>query len=189
MDQESDLQKSLDFVSRRIEEEGMRSGEPLTKDQKVLLEHLPTESVHLNAFYHDVEDLQLLPPRDFDYERLCALTKAAHRNDLQLNPGDNRWLFAKAVTERHKHPVSWLLDWAGVKLRRPWWDKFLLVGGALASIILWMVLVFIGLETHMRFRWLVMIAGAAVLIVAIGLGTRWSERSQLGRSIEKYRQA
>ncbi len=73
--------------------------------QKLLLQHLPTETIFLDAYYHGPDDdLRLLPPRDLDYEKLCALTKSARQNDLQLNPNDNSWLFAKAVTEFTQAP-------------------------------------------------------------------------------------
>lgn len=53
MHQTSDLQRALDFVIRRIEEEGMRSGEPLTDEQRFLLRHLPTEPVLSEAYFGD----------------------------------------------------------------------------------------------------------------------------------------
>jgi len=108
---------------------------------------------------------------------------------LQVNPDDRNWLFAKAVTELHKHPMSWLLGWARVKLRRPWWDGCLLIVAALVAIILWMLLMFVGLETHMWFRWPIVVAGAAALIAVMCIGTRWLEQSQLRRAIETCRSA
>jgi hypothetical protein len=189
MHQTSDLQRALDFVIRRIEEEGMRSGEPLTDEQRFLLRHLPTEPVLSEAYFGDPELAPPLTPRDLDYEKLCELTKAAHRQDLQVNPDDRNWLFAKAVTELHKHPMSWLLGWARVKLRRPWWDGCLLIVAALVAIILWMLLMFVGIETHMWFRWPIVVAGAAALIAVMCIGTRWLEQSQLRRAIETCRSA
>jgi hypothetical protein len=187
MNDAAELEAALQFVIRRIDEEAVRSGEPLTEEQRFLLEHLPTEPLSPEAYFVDPECPPLVTARDFDYEKLCALAKAAHRQDLQVNPSDRNWLLARAVTELHKHPMSWLLGWARVKLRRPRWDGCLLVIAALVAIILWMVLKFVGIETHMWFRWPIAAAGAAALIAVMRIGMRWLEESQLRRSIETYR--
>jgi hypothetical protein len=34
----------------------------------------------------------VLVPRDTEYEKLCGLAKASHRNDLRLNPALASWL-------------------------------------------------------------------------------------------------
>jgi hypothetical protein len=46
---------------------------------------------------------------------------------------------------------------------------------------------FVGTESHVRFRWLIAAAGAATLIAAMGFGARWMRQSQFKRSIEKSR--
>ena len=187
MNEAAELESALQFVIRRINEEAVQSGEPLTEEQRFLLEHLPTEPVLSETYTVDPEYPPLVTPRDLDYEKLCALAKTAHRQDLQLNPHDRSWLIAKAVTELHEHPMSWLLGWAKVKLRRPWWDGCLLVIAALVAIILWMLLMFFGIESHMWFRWPIVVAGAAALIAVMRFGTRLLEESQLRRAIETYR--
>ena len=70
-----------------------------------------------------------------EYEKLCGLAKAAHRNDLRLNPAlVIDWDFAAVVSKLNGHPMSWLLQWAGVKVRRPLWDRGLLMAAALLLI-------------------------------------------------------
>jgi hypothetical protein len=187
MHETTELKTALQFVIRRIDEEAMRSGGPLTEEQRFLLEHLPTEPVLPEGCPGDPEYPPVIAPRDLDYEKLCALAKGAHRQDLQLNPGDRNWLFAKAVTELHKHPMSWLLGWARVKLRRPWWDGCLLVIAGLIATILGMLLMFIGIGTHLWSRWPIVAAGWAALIAVMRIGTRRLEQSQLRRAIEMNR--
>lgn len=63
------------------------------------------------------------------------LAKAAHLNDLELNPRSHDWEFAFNVLKLNHHPMCWLLQWAGVKLRRPWWHRWLLMIAALVFII------------------------------------------------------
>ncbi len=185
----SDLQNALNFVSRRIEEEGVRSSRPLTDDQRFLLANLPSEPVLSEAYSVDPDYPPLVTPRELDYEELCTLSKDAYQQDIQLNPVDKNWLFAKAVTEFHEHPMSWVLGWAGVKLRRPWWDRCLLILAAIASIIICVVLMSFAIDGHLWFRWAVFAGGMAVLIALMRSGTRWMVHSQLSRAIERYRQA
>ncbi len=184
---QNDLEIALSFVTRRIGEEAVRSGQSLSVEEQALLEDLPTESVLPDPNSSDSEALTLRPPRDLAYERLCALAKQAHRRDLQFDPSGRDWQFALAVTALNRHPMSWLLGWAEVKGRRAWWDGCLLVVTALVCICTWMALMFVGTESHLRFRWLIVAAGAATLIAAMGFGARWMQQSQLRRTIEKNR--
>jgi hypothetical protein len=182
-----DLDIALGFVLRRIEEEAQRSGEPLTAEQRALLTSLPADST-LGAHLVGSETTLSLP-RDLAFERLCTLAKAAHQQDLQLNPNDRNWKFAKAVTELHGHPISWLLGWSGVKSWKPWWDRILLVVAAIISISLGMFFMSVGTGTHMRFHWVIAATGGAAVVAAMRFGTRWLELSQLLRTIEKYRRS
>ncbi len=135
MNRTADLDIALGFVIGRIEEEATRSGEPLSDEQRFLLNHLPKYSAFSQPYGGDPEIPAQPIPRDFIYERVCAVAKAAHNNDLRLNPASAPdWEFAAAVSKFNSHPMSWLLDWAGVKLRRPWWDRWLLVAAALLFI-------------------------------------------------------
>jgi len=188
MDETIDLEAALQFVTRRIEEEAARAGEPITDEERTLLEHLPTESA-LATYSSDPESPASFAPRDLVFERLCALAKAAYRQDLQLDPNDANWQFAKAVTELHRHPMTWLLGWAGIKRHRPWWDGCLLTVAAMISICLWMVFLFIGTETRITFHWVIAAVGCAALVAAMHFGTRSMERSQLRRTIERCRRS
>ena len=104
----------------------MRSGESLNEDHLFLLNNLPNhpDTPEFNTGDPEVTSFVL---RDTTYERLCALAKTAYRSDLELNPGSHDWEFAFNVTKLSRHPMCWLLQWAGVKQRRPWWDRWLLI--------------------------------------------------------------
>jgi hypothetical protein len=97
--------------------------------------------------------------------RLCGLAKAAHRNDLRLNPAlVIDWDFAAAVSKLNGHPMSWLLQWAGVKVRRPWWDRWLLIAAALLLISSFATAALLaGTEPWTPFRW----AGVGAVYVVV----------------------
>src|SRR5215831_7920526 len=98
MDPTTDLSAALGFVIRRIVEEAMRSGEPLKDEHRFLLNNLPTKP---DAPVFNTGDPELsmdFVPRDTTYERLCALAKAAHRGDVELNPGTRDWQFAPSMS-------------------------------------------------------------------------------------------
>jgi hypothetical protein len=135
MEQTTDLSAALAFVIDRIEQQAMRSGEPLNEDESFLLNNLPTGSTAPEINIGDSEVPLHFVPRDRKYERLCVLAKAARRKDVQLNPASLDWDFAFAVAKLNQHPFSWLLQWAGVKQRRPWWDRWLLIVAACLSSV------------------------------------------------------
>jgi hypothetical protein len=88
----------------------------------------------------DLESPPVMVFRDTAYQRLCATARAAHRNDIRLIPAPALdWEFAAAVSKLNRHPMAWLLDWAGVKIRKPWWDKWLLLFAALLFIAILVV--------------------------------------------------
>ena len=146
--QTADLNAALAFVIDRIKQQAMRSGEPLNEEERFLLNNLPTVSTAPEISIGDPEVPLQFVPRDETYERLCVLAKAARRNDLRLNPASLDWDFAFAVAKLSQHPLCWLLQWAGVKQRRPWWDRWLLILAALlfiaASVSLMVVVRFVG---------------------------------------------
>jgi len=88
----ADSDAALRFVIGRIEEEATRSDEPLSDEQCFLLNHLPKVSALPQAYGADPESPMVLVPRDTEYEKLCGLAKASHRNDLRLNPALASWL-------------------------------------------------------------------------------------------------
>lgn len=190
MDRTADLGAALRFVIGRIEEEAMRSGGPLSDDQHLLLNNLPKHSSLPEIVTGDPESPPLLVPRDTTYERLCALAKAAHRNDLELNPASLDWEFAFAVSKLNRHPMCWLLQWAGVKRRRPWWDRWLLLIAALFFIMSTMALMLLaGNEPWNLFQWAGVGAGYIAIMLLMYFASRRIEERQLEQNIERCRRA
>jgi hypothetical protein len=136
-----DLEAALTFVIERISEEANRSTTPLSDEEKFLLNHLPTELKNPIAYPGANEELLDVPTvRDLPYEKLCSLAKNAHVNDLRIHPEAAReWDFAATVLQLNRHPMSWLLIWAGMERRRPAWDGLLLVGTALLFVLLFIL--------------------------------------------------
>jgi hypothetical protein len=182
------LSAALTFVISRIEEQAMLSGEPLSEDQRFLLNHLPKVSSAPEISVGDPENPVHLIPRDTTYERLCALAKAARRNDIQLNPASLDWDFAFAVTKLNHHPLSWLLQWAGVKQRRPWWDRWLLITAAVLFIAATIPLMLLVIDRPWAWwRWTIVITGYVGLVVSMYFAARRIERRQLERNVERCR--
>src|SRR5258705_8830561 len=115
MNESAELSRALAFVIRRIENEAAQSGEPLSEEQRLLLNNLPRESAVPAMIGTDPESPLLLSvPRDVAFERLIALARDARRNDLQATPAsDAEWKIAFIVSKLNRHPMSWLLVWAG----------------------------------------------------------------------------
>lgn len=186
MNRTADLDAALGFVIGRIEEEATRSGEPLSDEQRFLLNHLPKVSALPEAYGADPESPMVLVPRDTEYERLIGLAKAAHLNDLRLNLASALdWGFAAAVAKLNRHPRSWLLQWAGVKMRRPWWDRWLLLAAALLFIFsVATVALLMGTEPWTPFQWAGVGAVYIGVLVLLYFASRWVEEWQLNQNIE-----
>jgi len=181
-----DLDAALAFVTARIEEEAVQSGEPLSPEERFLLQYLPEHSAM--PLLPDAETPALLP-RDFAYEKLCALAKSSNRRDVARNPGSsNNWEFAVAVSKLNRHPMAWLLDWAGVNVRKPWWDDWLLLFVALLFVAVGILpLVLAGDEPRSSTRWVIVALGYIVPLVLMYFGSRWIELWQLKQTIERCR--
>jgi hypothetical protein len=136
MDRTADLESALNFVIGRIAEEAKPSGEPLSDEQRLLLNYLPSSG----PANWDPE-IPVLVPRNINLERVCALGKGAYQHDRQTNPESLDWEFAFAVLTLYRHPMGGLLQWAGMKLRRPRWDGLLLIVTALLPIVAVVLLV------------------------------------------------
>lgn len=113
---------------------------------------------------------------DFGFERLCKLAKDAHGHDLRTRPDAvPEWEFAAAVLEFARHPMSWLLGWAGVrtKKRLERWDRLLLVTSATFVVVLFLVgaAALSALTDGIKglWRWAVWAVGACVYGSAITL--------------------
>jgi len=188
MDRTADLGVALGFVIGRIEEQAMRSGEPLTVEQRLLLNDLPKTSSLPGMFTGDPESLPMLVPRDATYERLCALAKAARRNDLALNPASLDWEFSFAVLQLNRHPMCWLLQWAGVKQRRPWWDRWLLIVAGLLVVVSAMALVLLaGNQPWTVYKWAGVGAGYVAIMLVMYFVSRRIEERQLEQNVERCR--
>jgi hypothetical protein len=191
MDRDADLTQALAFVVRRIEEEARRSGEPLTDEQRFLLHDLPRESVFPpdSGSAPEFPPPMMRPPKDLAYERLIALAKEARRNDLQLTPtSELDWKFADAVSKLNDHPMSWLLRWAGVKERKPWWDRPLLVGTALTfASVTFALMWFAEVGSGSRSGWIAFGVGYIGILLLFYFASRHIEEWQLKHTIEKHR--
>lgn len=190
MKQMTDLSVALTFVIGRIEEQAMLSGEPLSEDQRFLLNNLPNVSSAPEISLGDPEVPVHFILRDRTYERLCTLAKAARRNDITLNPASLDWDFAFAVAKLNHHPLSWLLQWAGVKQRRPWWDRWLLIIAAVLFIAATIPLMLLVVDRPWAWwRWAIVIGGYVGAAVSMYFVSRRIEKQQLERSIERFRSA
>ena len=122
MDRTADLEAAQRFVSGRIAEQATLSGEPLNDEQRLLLNYMPSSPV----VFFDPETT--LVPRNINYERLCALAKAAYLNDRKINPESLDWDFAFAVFTLNRHPMWGLMHSSGVKkYRRPLCQPFVII--------------------------------------------------------------
>jgi hypothetical protein len=191
MERNADLEHALAFVIHRIEQEATRSGNPLTDEQRFLLNDLPKDSVLPMTNVSDPEYPPMIILRDVTYERLIALARDARRNDQQANPAaDLEWKFAVAVSSLNRHPMSWLLRWAGMKQPRPWWDRLLLIGASLLFVVLLMALLLFGeIQTRTRLRWVGVGVGYIVAVLLLYSACRHIEEWQLTKIIDKYRRS
>jgi hypothetical protein len=189
MDRNVDLDAALEFVIGRIEEEAKRSLEPLDDEQRYLLTHLPTTPTSSPVYLFYPELPVPAGPRDLTYERLCALAKAAHAHDLRLDPSSALdWDFAASVSKLNGHPMSWLLQWAGVKVRRPWWDRSLLI---LAPLLFFLSLFALALvapdERSATIGLAVLVVCGIAALVFLFFASRGLQEQQLKRTIERCR--
>jgi hypothetical protein len=182
------LDTALAFVIGQVEQEATRSGVLLDQDEQYLLTHLPTTSIV--PTWADGESPTIIP-RDLPYEKLCNLTKVARVHDLQTRPDAAReWEFAASVFKLHRHPMSWLLKWAGVRERRPWWDGWVLFGAALALIICLMAVMLFAETRSASWTWIEWAAfscGSLVAVVGLYFASRRFEGWQAKQAVERCR--
>ena len=170
----------------------MRSGESLTEEQLFLLANLPSLLPGAMAFYYRDQIPAPPVPRDLNYERLCALGKAAYLSDRELTSSLD-WEFALAVFKLNNHPMHGLLKWAGVRQLRPASDVFLLIVAALLLVTTVMALGFF-VPFAGNTRWIAVLwVGVAFVYFALILGmyfaTRRMEQRQLEKEIDRCRLA
>jgi hypothetical protein len=189
----TDLETALNFVIERVTVEAERSGAALGDDELYFLRHLPTEPTNVTIHQGHWPDSSVPVVRDFSYETLCALARNARLHDVQTRPeAALDWEFSATVLQLERHPMSWLLDWAGVKKRRPRWDGLLLVGTALLFVL---ILIFGGIALSVfaegrpdTWRRTLLIAGGCVYVVVVILlyvGVQRLEKRRLKQVVEK----
>ena len=182
MDRSADLNSALSFVIGRIAEQARLSGEPLSDEQRLLLNHLPSET----PANWDPE-IVVLVPRNINLERVSALGRAAYQHDRQVNPTALDWEFAFAVFTLERHPMGGLLQWAGMKLRRPRWDGLLLIVTALLPIVAVALLVWNA--DGPLFRSVGIGSGCVAIMLLIFFASRRIEKQRLEEDIERCRLA
>jgi len=182
MDRTADLDSALSFVIRRIAEQAKLSGESLSEEQRLLLKYLPSET----PANWDPEFLVLVP-RNINLERVCALGKAAYLYDRQVNPSSLDWEFAFAVFTLNRHPMGGLLQWAGMKLRRPKWDGLQLIGTGLVPIVAVVLLVWNA--DGPLFRSVAIVSGCVASMFLTFFASRRIEKRRLEEYIERCRVA
>lgn len=187
MDRTADLDAAVSFVIGRVEEQATVSGEPLNDEQRLLLSNSASSTSAI--WFPDLGPPPLVP-RDMNYERLCALGKTAYLNDRQVNPASLDWEFAFAVFKLDRHPMSGLLQRAGVKQRRPRWDYFLLIVAALVFIVAAMSLILLARkEPWTLYKWIGIGSGYVAIMLLMHFASRRIEERQLEKDIERCRLA
>ena len=182
MDRTEDLDSALSFVMGRIAEEAQLSGEPLSEQQRLLLNYLPSSTT---ANLHP--EIAVLVPRNIDLERLCALGQAAYEHDRQVNPASLDWEFAFAVFTLNRHPMRGLLQLAGMKLRRPRWDGLRLIITALLPIVA-VVLLLWNADANL-FRSIGIGVGCVAIMLLMFFASKRIEKQRLEEEIERCRLA
>jgi hypothetical protein len=187
MDRAADLETALTFVVRRIEEQAKESGHPLNDEKHALLKNLPSTNVNYLGWAAPELGPPELVPRNINLERLCALAKAAYQHDRQLNPESLSWESAFAVFTLNRHPMSGLLQFAGMKRRRPRWDGLRLTVTALLPVV---AVVLIALNANENlFRSVGIGAGCVAIMLFLFFGSMRVEKQRLNEEIERCRLA
>jgi hypothetical protein len=188
MTERAELQAAVRFVTARIEEQATRVGVPLTPEERSLLNQLPTTSTLPIVTYFDPEFGSALLPRDLPYERLCSLAKAARDNDVRENgKSTQNWDLAFSIAKLNRHPLAWLLQWAGVR-QRPWWDRWLLVAVGLFAVGSGLGLTVIAAVRGWTTSQLVGVGLLyASILVGVYFGSRKVEEWELTQAAEKLR--
>jgi hypothetical protein len=192
MNEHADLDDALSFVVKRIEREATRSGKPLTEEESLLLNNLPTAPLFAVMEPMDPEFPPPLPvPRDLAYERLIALAKEARNQDVRVeSESDRKWRYAATLCKLNRHPMSWLLRWSGIREQRPWWDRSLLFISATVLVFCFLAMILLGIiETWTRLEWVAGGLGYLMVVLSLYFGSQYVAEWQLRREVEKYQLA
>ena len=180
-----DLETALSFVVRRIEEQAKASGHPLNEEEHSVLKNLPPSNANYLNWASEFGPQELVP-RNIDLERVCALGKAAHLNDRNINPDSLDWEFAFAVFTLNRHPMWGVLHSVGVKMyRRPLWDQLFVIIAALLPLTAVILLVSNGKQSI--FGWAGILCGTVAMMLLIYFASRQIEKRQLENHIERCR--
>jgi hypothetical protein len=180
MDRTTDLDSALRFVIGRIGKQAMLSGEPLSEEQHMLLNYLPS-STPANWGPEIISPI----PRNINYERVCALAKTAYLIDRQANPESLDWEFAFAVLTLNRHPIWGLLHLAGMKNRKPLRDQFLLILTGLLPVMA--VILVLWKTPWSLFKSVAIGSGCLAIMVLMYFASRRGEEQQLEEDIERCR--
>jgi hypothetical protein len=187
MDRTTDLESALSFVVHRIEEQANASGHPLNKEERTLLQELPSSNANYANLASELGPPELVP-RDIDLERLCALAEAAYVNDRKTSAESLDWEFAFAVFTLNHHPMWGVLHSAGVKMyRRPLLDQLFVIIAGLFPVIA--VVLFAVKGTRTLFRWAGVLFGTVAIMLLIYFASRQIEQRHLKNYIERCRLA
>jgi hypothetical protein len=183
MDRKTDLQTALRFVVRRIEEQAIASGHPLSEEERLLLKNLPRSNVDSTSS-SEFGPPELVP-RNINLERLCTLGKTAYLNDRQEDPASLDWQFAFLVLTLHRHPMWGLLRYTGLKYRRRLTDQLLLVIAALPFLIIPLIFAWNGQWTSPKSTGITF--GFIAVSVCLYLASRRIQGRRLDQEIERCR--
>jgi hypothetical protein len=187
MNRTADLDAALSFVTSRVNQQATLSGESLDAQQSLLLTNLASSAPAVWIPGPETPDPTLVP-RDVNYERICALAKAAYLNDRKINPESLDWEFALAVFTLNPHPMWGVLHSAGVKMYpRRLWDQLFVIIAALFSVIAAILLAWSGPRT--LFLWAGILGGTVAFMLLIYFASRQIVRWQLENHIERCRLA
>jgi hypothetical protein len=184
MDRTADLDAALSLVIGRVGEQAGLSGEPLNDEQRLLLNYIPSSSSQ-GIWIPDPEPTPLVP-RNINLQRLCALVKAAYQHDRQLNPACLDWEFAFVIFTLNRHPIVGLLQWAGMKLRRPRWDGLRLIATALLPVV---AVVLIAWSPDENLFTVGIGSGCVAIMLLMFFASRRIQKQRLEEEIERCRLA
>jgi uncharacterized membrane protein YqjE len=120
--------------------------------------------------------------------RLIDLAKDARHYDLELDStSDREWKFVASVCKLNRHPMSWLLRWAGIREQKSWWDRSLLIISAIFLAFCFVAVMVLGIvETWPRLGWIAAGLGYFVVLLFLYFASRHIGDWQLRREIDKY---
>jgi hypothetical protein len=155
--------------------------------QSLLLANLPSSTPAIWIPGPETPDPTLVP-RDVNYERLCALARAAYLKDHNINPESLDWEFAFAVLTLNPHPMWGVLHSADVKTyQRSLWDQLFVIIAALFPVIAVILLAWNAPRTLLR--WAGILCGTVAIVLLIYFASRQIEQWQLENHIERCRLA